>query len=140
MTHYSEFDEAMMEQARETIGLARDQFGRFAKIANQLKGIFVDRDTVLKMLAPIYTPKIDTKDIVADFDKNGTPTLKRVIESLHNSPGAEPKTAWGLLCAVTHYEDHVSGRSMDARQASGMFGAGAFRKLQATQAVMELAA
>lgn len=140
MTHYSEFDDAMMEQARETIGLARDQFGRFAKLANQLKGIFTDRETVLGMLAPIYAPKIDAKDIIADFDKHGTQTLKRLIESLHTAPGAEPKTAWGLLNAVTHYEDHVSGRSYDARHASGLFGAGAFRKLQATRAVMQLAA
>lgn len=140
MTHYSEFDDAMMETARETIGLARDQFGKFAKLANQLKSIGITREVVLKMIAPIYAPKIELKDILGDYEKNATPTIKRVIESLHKAPGAEPETAWGLLNAVTHYEDHVSGRSLDGRQASGLFGAGAHRKLMATKAVMALAA
>lgn len=140
MTHYSEFDEAMMESAREQIGLARDQFGKFAKLANQLKKIGIDRDIALKIVAPIYQPKMEVKDLIADFDKNATPTLKLIFESLHKSPGAEPKTAWGLLNAVTHYEDHVSGRSMDARQASGLLGAGSYRKVQATRGVQQLLA
>lgn len=140
MTHYSEFDDAMMEEARNVIGLARDQFGKFAKLANQLKKIGITREIALKIVAPIYAPKLELKDILGDFDKQATPTIKNVIASLHNAPGAEPGTAWGLLNAVTHYEDHVSGRSMDARQASGLLGAGAHRKALATKAVMALAA
>jgi len=140
MTHYREFDEAAMDEAQEMIGLARDRFGRFAKIANQLKKIGITNDIVLNVIAPIYAPKIEVKDLKADFEKHKTPTLQKLLESLNLAPGAEPGTAWGLLNAVTHYEDHVSGRSNDARQASGLFGAGAHRKLLATRAVMAMAA
>lgn len=140
MTHYSEFDDAMMENARKQIGLAREQFGKFAKLANQLKKIGIGLPEQLGVLAPIYMPKMEVKDLIANFDEKASPTLKLVFQSLHKAPGAEPKTAWGLLNAVTHYEDHVSGRSMDARQASGLLGAGAYRKTQATQAIELMAA
>lgn len=140
MTHYREFDDAAIEEARNMVGLARDKFGKFAKLANQLKKIGIDREVALNIITPIYAPKIEAKDMIGDFDKRATPTIKKLMESLHNAPGAEPGTAWGLLNAVTHYEDHVSGRSPDARQASGLFGAGASRKVLATRAVELLAA
>jgi len=140
MTHYREFDEQAMDEAQEMVGLARDKFGKFAKLANQLKRIGITHEVVMNVIAPIYAPKIEAKDLIVDFEKHKTPTLAKLLESLNLAPGAEPRTAWGLLNAVTHYEDHVSGRSADARQASGLFGAGAHRKLLATRAVMALAA
>lgn len=138
MTHYRDFDLAAMEEAREAIGLARDQFGRFAKLANQLKKVGMDRDAILKIISPIYADKVEPKDIVADFDKHATPTLKKVFGSLHNAPGAEPGSAWGLLNAVTHYEDHVSGRSPSTRLSSAWLGAGSFRKSLVVKKVAEL--
>lgn len=138
MTHYREFDTAAMDEAREVMGIARDQFGRFAKMANQLKRVGMDRAAILKILSPLYAEKVDTVDIIADFDKHATPTLKKVIESLTRAHGAEPDTAWGLLNAVTHYEDHVSGRSPGSRLSSSWLGAGGFRKSTALAKVAQL--
>lgn len=138
MTHYRDFDNAAMDEAREVIGLARDQFGKLAKLANQLKKVGLDRATVLSILSPLYAEKIKPADVIADFDKNATPTLKKVIESLTRAPGAEPDTAWGLLNAVTHYEDHVSGRSPGSRLSSSWLGAGGFRKSAALAKVAAL--
>lgn len=140
MTHYREFDAKTMEEARNKVGLARDSFGKFAKLANQLKKIGIDRDVVMKIITPIYAPKVEAADMISDFEKHATPTMWKVIESLCKAPGAEPDTAWGLLNAVTHYEDHVSGRSTDTRQASALFGAGAGRKATALKSIVELVA
>lgn len=139
MTHYRDFDDAAMDEAREAIGLARDQFGKFAKLANQLKKIGMDRDAILSIVSPIYADKVDVADVKKDFDKYATPTLKKVFGSLNNAPGAEPGTAWGLLNAVTHYEDHVSGRSPSTRLSSAWLGAGSFRKSLVVKKVAELA-
>lgn len=138
MRHTNVFDERAIAEAKEVIGVARDDVSNFAKLANQLKAINLSEDDVKRLLQPIYAPKVSAAELVGNFDKNATASLKTIMQSYHRAPGAEPGSAWGMLNAVTHAEDHVVGRSAKTRLNSSLLGLGSFRKQQVAKIAAEL--
>lgn len=78
---------------------------------------------------------------------NGTEGLKRlgkaILESILESPGSDlpgaKGTLWGAVNGVTHYVDHVRGRSDDTRMAAAWFGPGDALKTQAVRVAANMA-
>lgn len=135
MVHRAKFDKDMIKKAKETLGIAREQFDEFHQTAEKLVKIKMTRDDVLKVLRPVFAPKV--KD--ADWDKDALPPrLVVVMQSYEKAPGAQIGTAWGCLNAVSHYLDHVASRTADKRLTVSWFGRGAAMKQKVMADLMTL--
>jgi phage/plasmid-like protein (TIGR03299 family) len=124
MAHRSKFDAAMIEKAKQTLGIARDQMTEFEKNAKALHELELKRDQVIKILAPIYSKTVEVKDLLTQkkFDENANKKFRTVMDVLENAPGAEVGTGWGVLNAVTYFSDHIASRTDDKRLSSAWFG------------------
>lgn len=119
MHHRMKFDSSMIKKAKEAMGIAREQFSEFKATAEKLQKIKMTRDDVLKILRPVFAADILDKD----WDKDDLPPrLEKVMQSYEHAPGAEVGTAWGCINGVTHYLDHVAGRTADKRMTNSWFG------------------
>lgn len=138
MSHSTKFDDFMVERAKETIGVARDQMTQFEKDANILRNINMNWDDCVKILAPVYQPANEVKDIINDWDDTATKTMKELKEAMYRAPGAIPDNAWGLLNAVTYHADHIAGT--DAKRLHNAWvGYTANRKQQVMEKLLQLA-
>ena len=63
--------------------------------------------------------------------------VKLILGSLDSQPGAVPGTAWNTFNAITHYVDHVRGRSADSGVRASLFGDGDRLKKGALDLVVE---
>ena len=140
MAHRRQFDNKMVEVAKDTLGIARDQVGELEKNARILQKMKMTRDDTIRVLAPIYQPQIDMKELLVDFDANAAPRMKALIDINDRAPGAEPDTAWGTLNAVTYYADHVASRGADKRLTNAWFGKTANQKVRVLDALLQRAA
>ena len=140
MAHRRQFDNKMVEVAKDTLGIARDQVGELEKNARILQKMKMTRDDTIRVLAPIYQPQTDMKELLADFDANAAPRMKALIDINNRAPGAEPDTAWGTLNAVTYYADHVASRGADKRLTNAWFGKTANQKVRVLDALLQRAA
>lgn len=122
MAHRVEFDESMRKKAKEVLGIAREQMEEFEENARSLKAMKMSREDAIEILANVYQPQAKMKELIADFDVNAAPNLKRVMDILEFAPGADPKTGWGVLNAVTYFADHVASRTADKRLTNAWFG------------------
>jgi phage/plasmid-like protein (TIGR03299 family) len=139
VSHRRAFDNLAIENAKETLGIARDQLGEFEKNARILQGINISRNDAIKILAPIYQPNTEVKDLIKNFDDNVNPKLARVINVLEHAPGAQPDNGWGVLNAVTYYSDHVIGRTADQRMTNAWMGKTANQKEKVLATLLEMA-
>lgn len=139
MNHRNEFDEAMINKAKETLGIARDQLGEFEKNARLLQKLNISRNDAIKILAPIYQDQTEVKDIIKDFEENASTSLKRVMDVLEKAPGAQPDNGWGVLNAVTYVSDHLASRSADKRLTNAWLGKTARHKEQVLKDLLEMA-
>lgn len=140
MNHRLVFDDKIIKEAKETIGIARDQFGEFERNARLLQKLNISREDSIRLLAPIYQPNKTPEVILNDFEKEGSRTMKRLVnEILVDAPGADPGTGWGLLNAVTYYADHEASRSVDNRLDSAWLGDGANKKIKVFEKLLEMA-
>jgi phage/plasmid-like protein (TIGR03299 family) len=137
--HTKDFD---VVAAREAIGLAREQIGQAeldAKTLNKLK--LSEFDTV-RFLATFFQPvesDADVKLLMDDPAKNQSKVLRQVIASVTSAPGALPGTGWGVMNGITHWADHVAGRNSDTRLNKAWFGDNARIKIDAQNALLEMA-
>lgn len=122
MAHRCEFDDKMRERAKEVLGIAREQMGEFETNARKLKKMKMKERDIIEVLANVYQPTDSMKHIMADLDKNTSPSMKKVMDVLVNAPGADPETGWGVLNAVTYYADHVASRTADKRLLNAWLG------------------
>lgn len=137
--HLSEFD---MDRAKETIGLARETIRDYQIDAEALMGLKMSEYDTVRFLAKFFQPT-ETKPALEKVIKDPTARNKHltaVINSVQNAPGATPGNAWGVLNGVTHWADHVSGRSNDARVSSAWFGVNSRMKLNVNTELLEMAA
>ena len=127
MNHRNRFDSNMIANAKETLGIARDQLGEFERNARLLQGLNLSRNDAINILAPVYQPDSKPDELISDPGKMA-PRMRQVMDVLSRAPGAEPETAWGLLNAVTYYSDHIAGRSVDQRLSNAWVGKTARQK------------
>ena len=140
MAHRRQFDAKMVEAAKDTLGIARDQVGELEKNARILQKMKMTRDDTIRVLAPIYQPQTPVVELLTDFDTNAAPRMKALFNINQKAPGAEPDTAWGTLNAVTYYADHVASRGADKRLTNAWFGKTAAQKVRVLDTLLQRAA
>lgn len=143
MAHRQAFDSSMIETAKQTLGLAREQLREFEQNARILKATPMTTKEVIEICAQIMCPELDEEQVagaVEDLDKNGTPRLKKILDCYEKAPGAEPGNAWGALNGITYYTDHIASKNPDNRLSSAWFGDAAKKKERALGALLELSA
>lgn len=139
MSHRMAFDSNTMMQAKEALGIAREQLGEFEKNARTLQKINIKRNDAIRILAGIFSPDADVKEMIADFDKNGTPRLKSLMGAYVNAPGAQEGNGWGLMNAVTYYADHIASRTPDKRLSNAWLGRTANQKEKTLDMLLQMA-
>jgi phage/plasmid-like protein (TIGR03299 family) len=133
--HMSEFDEAAARAAVERAHEHMSQAARQAKIlANMKIGL---RDTV-RFLGQFFGHPQMTDEEISD-EERWSQSLRGVMESVISAPGADPGTGWGVLAGVTHWCDHVAGRSADARMTRSWLGDYARLKEDVNEGLLMLA-
>jgi phage/plasmid-like protein (TIGR03299 family) len=116
MVHRREFNKDVMQEAKQTLGIAREQVKEFGETANFLKKMKVSKEKAFEMFSLVYAPG-------KKFKMDDAPEkVKRVLDIYEKAPGADPGTGWGVLNAVTYYADHVASRTEDKRLSNAWFG------------------
>jgi len=122
-------------KAREGVELHKLE----AEALNSLKlSAFDTLRTLAKHFQPEMAGDEDVKILQYNPDAQ-SPVFADVLRSVVSAPGAIPETAWGLLNGVTHWADHVAGRSSSARMLDSTFGRKAKIKLDVRKDLLEMA-
>jgi len=120
--HTTAFDP---EWAAEQMGIARAGMTDFERNAKILQAINIGRDDALRLLAPIYQPDTEVKELVADYDRVANRTVRDVMEAALTGAGQSEVagTAWGLFNGATYYFNHKARGAAGDRMASTLLGA-----------------
>lgn len=132
--HRSTFTKDSVQEAKAALGIAREQLDEFHHTALKLKKMKMGMDDHIDILAPIFGKKQDIDDIKAG---KVPPRMQAILDALVNAPGADPKTAWGTLNAVTYWADHVAARTADKRLSNAWFGKTATQKIAVMDALLK---
>lgn len=148
--HVQTFDEQTVKQALGLIEGAEDQtIAGFTETANILAGRPVNNEEMFSYFAEMYGPKLEEGQSVqelrvADFTSSQKGNINELIQIFKDGPGSQltssKGTSWGLVNAVTNFEDFKRGKSEQRRLQSAGFGAGAQRKKKAVEHALALAA
>lgn len=122
MNHRNQFDEVQQEQARQVIGVARDQAKEFAATAAKLSRKRMTKDAAQKIMI----------DMLGEGSR-----VNKIMEAYSSAPGASPGTAWGALNALTYWADHLAGNSEDRRVTNALIGRNASRKVELMERLIE---
>lgn len=108
------------DMAKERVAFAHEELGKMEKRFKTISKLKLNIDDAMrKVIIPVFEPEL-TK--VEDVTETGSRKLNEILTSILHSPGAQPETGWGVLNGVTHWADHVAGRSSSARLMSGWLG------------------
>ena len=148
--HTQTFDEVAVKRALGLIeGAEEATMEGFAKTADVLSQRPIDDAEMFTYFAEMYGPKREEGQSVqelrvADFTKSQKRNIDQLIRLFQGGPGSQLDTArgtaWGLVNAVTHFEDHSRGKDDMRRLQSSGFGAGKTRKARAVNIALALAA
>ena len=127
VSHAKQFTTATIEQAKEALGLAREQVAEFEVNAKKLHAKKLSKAAMIELLAPLFKCTPD------DMSK----PMQMVMQSYELAPGAEVGTAWGSINAVTHWADHVASRTQDKRLTNAWLGKTANLKEAALKVLLE---
>jgi phage/plasmid-like protein (TIGR03299 family) len=139
-THMGAFDIAA---AKEAIGDAHEQLAQAERNARTLDKLRISAsDAVTKVLLPVFFPDVEGEEL-AELSKLENMPLKllEIMHSMETGPGnAELEgTGWGVMNGVTHWADHVAGRTQAARLNRAWLGDTCRQKLAVEKALLELA-
>lgn len=140
--HLTDFDVAA---AKEAVGRAHEQLAqaeRNARILDSLK--LSTSDAVTKVLAPVFFPEVVEDDemlAAIQLPENQPLKLRELLESAKNAPGNKEiaGTGWAIMNGVTHWADHVCGRTPAARMMRSWNGDNSNHKLEVERRLLELA-
>jgi phage/plasmid-like protein (TIGR03299 family) len=140
--HLTEFDIAA---AKEAVGNAHEHLAqaekRFKTIAKMKISI---EDAVRKVIVPVMIPEKAAWDVIDDIDimlpETQPKVLSEILNSMATAPGAVQGTGWGVLNGVTHWGDHVAGRSVATRMQRAWIGDIARKKVAVEELLFEMAA
>ena len=139
--HLTEFD---VDAAHEAVQLAHEDLAaceRRARILDSLK--LSAEDAVRKVLIPTFMPEIETDSEVIKNIMNADVMPSKIAELLHsieNAPGAIADNGWGVMNGITHWVDHVQGRTTESRMMRAWMGDYGRLKLVAEEKLLQLAA
>lgn len=127
IAHTREFNEQTRQEAKETLGIAREQMDAFEEDARILVGKTLNDEDVEEVLVRVLGKQERVQAKIIDlYEGDG---MGADIE-------ARQGTAWGLLNAVTEYYDWHSGRNQKTRLKSAWSGHGASRKRRVLEALL----
>lgn len=138
-SHRTAFTDQTIRDAKEKLGIAREQMDQFEETARTLQKKALSREDVLSVLAPIFSPNSDLAELTKKYQGGelGERTkLGQLMGALEHAPGAQPDNGWGVLNAVTYYADHMASRSSDKRLTNAWFGKTASQKTQVMEALL----
>jgi phage/plasmid-like protein (TIGR03299 family) len=136
--HRSDFGEDAIKNAKEILGVSREQILEFGEQAKSLHQHKMDEAEVIRLIASVMAPKADA-DLMASDPTELTPRMEAIIDAYYKAPGAQPGTAWGALNAVTYWTDHMASRTQDARLTNAWIGKTARQKEQVKQVLLAAA-
>jgi phage/plasmid-like protein (TIGR03299 family) len=132
----------MIDHARKTVEVARQQFRQLGEIAQQLAEHRLSADDLLEFVGslsgcitrPDRLLEANTLPLTfEDFTRQG----QNILHGVQNAPGADlpgsKGTLWGAVNGVTYYVDHVAGRGREAALESAWFGPRADLKAEALE-------
>jgi len=137
--HSTKVDWELLEKQ---LGLAKDGQAIFEEEVNLLAEHTVDLDVAISFFREILGPE------AVKIDEHGkaqySQSMKKMFACYEVGRGQELRsanhTAWGLVNAVTQFQDHECGaRDNGTRMNSAWFGAGAHRKKHAYDLAKEVA-
>lgn len=134
--HNAEFDEPAQQQAKEQLGIAREQMAAFRDDAETLVELSLHRDDALALAVDLFNGDEDEDDV------DEQPKDVRRVMSLYEgeAQGSHLKTAdgtgWGFLNAVTQYFDWEKGRLQDRRLERSWLGTGERRKQETLESLL----
>lgn len=138
--HLKAFD---IDAARETVELARENVGRHKDEAEALMKLNLTARDTIAVLAKQFQPEMleeeNGVEILLTNPQAQSKVFGDVLRSVVEAPGAMPDNGWGVLNGVTHWADHVAGRSAGTRMLSSTFGANAKVKLALRRELLEMA-
>jgi phage/plasmid-like protein (TIGR03299 family) len=132
------------EEAKGVLGLSKAAWELYTHNLNQLANTTVDLETAMSFFTAVLGK--DAVNIDAETGKASySTTFHKMFAAYERGPGAELRsakhTAWGLVNAVTFYQDHMArGNASGSRLNSSWFGAGKSRKSRAFEEALKLAA
>lgn len=139
-SHAKAFD---VSKAKETIQLAQEQMALHEEEAIALQKLKMNAIDTMQFLATNFqVAESHEKAQVLTLLTNPSlqnKTLGNVLASVVNAPGATPGNGWGLLNGVTHWADHVAGKSQDVRLYNSWMGSTGKIKLDVKRQLLEMA-
>ena len=135
--HSRDFDDDVMRIAAETVGLASKQMEVLEESSKFLADKTYKEKDVVVYLQKLFPSRSKNSRDKQELSRTGA----KVYDLLEKQPGAElnPNTWWNAMNAVTHYVDHVAGRSREVALQNAWFGRRAGLKRQALSSAMQFA-
>lgn len=136
-----------IEAAKQTIQLAREQVAFHELEAKALQSLKMSAFDTVRFLAKHFQPLVDrgegaqeahVKELMSNPNLQNK-TLANVLGSTVHGPGATPGNAWGILNGVTHWADHVAGKTQDNRLYNAWMGRTGAIKLEVKKDLLEMA-
>lgn len=149
-SHRLVFNEAQQKRAKQSLGIAHEQFAEHEEVVRTLAKTTLSEDDSIGFLSKLVNPElmIECKGSITlvreklDAGKAGK-KLSLCVDGLTRSPGAQLPSAkgtlWGAVNALTFAVDHSFGRGADQRLTKAWFGPGAVLKQRAYDEALKLA-
>ena len=118
-THHVRWTAEIANQARAAIGMCIEGLQYTNMLSEKLAKVTINDDDWVEYM----TKLMDGKENV--FNERGVlqPTCEEIWTAMTTSPGHDLKSAdgtmWGAVNGVTHWVDHVRGKTDDGRSAGG---------------------
>jgi len=162
LRHSSKWTPERAAEAKAVMGIAIEQIQASNELADKLAKVELDEKGRLQFVQQVLKANgsivdavveqsskslldqvLDNHAVSATTEEDLGRVGKAIIESIISSPGSDLPTAkntlWGAVNGVTHYVDHVRGRSQDTRLTNAWFGAGDKLKGDAVQVAQQIA-
>lgn len=139
-SHVKDFD---LSAAKSTLDFARESVELHKLEAEALRSLELSAFDTVRTLAKHFQPEMAADDLDVNIllanPEAQNRTMSDVIRSVVEAPGAMPENAWGLLNGVTHWADHVAGKTSSTRMLNATFGRNAKIKLDVRKDLLEMA-
>jgi len=133
--HMRDFD---FSSAKKAVENAHEVLAQAANRAKTLTKIKLSIAESAALVSKFFGERQLTVEEAAD-EANWSRQIAGIMDSVRNAPGAMEGTGWGLLNGVTHWTDHVAGRSAESRMFRSWVGDYSRRKIQLEEELMLLA-
>ncbi len=134
MTHVRKFDDDAKAEARETLGLAREQITQFKELSETLSTKRITDEEVHQFWYEVIQEEQTVDEETGEVEEHPR-LIKRFEDALLTAPGQQfdtcKGTLWGACNAITYVVDHELGRGADSRLTSAWTGQGRAMKERA---------